>query len=86
VFGASEVAVLASIGYATLAALLAAAMKLLRLGQNGAQSLLTEALGAMPNIIAEAQRTPRDEIGWFNPWLDIAAARHENADARMFIS
>jgi len=27
-----------------------------------------------------------DEIGWFNPWLDIAAARHETANQRMFIS
>ena len=61
-------------------------MKLLRLGQNGAQSLLTEALAAAPDLIAAAITTPRDEIGWFNPWLDIAAARHETADARMFIS
>ena len=30
--------------------------------------------------------TPLGKIGWFNPWLDIAAARHETADSRMFIS
>lgn len=84
--GAPIGAVLAGVYYANLAALLAAAMKLLRLGQNGAQSLLTEALAAAPAAIAAAETTPLDEIGWFNPWLDIAAARHESADARMFIS
>lgn len=86
VLGAPLPAMMAGMCYATLAALISAAMKLLRLGQNGAQSLLTEALRATPPIITAAVETPRSEIGWFNPWLDIAAARHETADARMFIS
>jgi urease accessory protein len=86
VLGAPLEAVLAGIHYATAASLLAAAMKLLRIGQMGAQSLLTEALSAAPALIASALEIPRAEIGWFNPWLDIAAARHERADARMFIS
>ena len=86
VLGAPPDAVLAGLSYSTLASLLSAAMKLLRLGQNGAQTLLTELLSAAPAIISAAQHVPRDEIGWFNPWLDIAAARHESADARMFIS
>lgn len=86
ILGAPLGAVLAGIYYANTASLLAAAMKLLRIGQNGAQSLLTEMLAAAPAIIAAAEATPREEIGWFNPWLDIAAARHELADARMFIS
>ncbi len=84
--GAPLDAVLAGLCYATLASLLSSAMKILRLGQNGAQSLLTEALATAPALIAVARETPLDEIGWFNPWLDIAAARHETADARMFIS
>ncbi len=86
VHGAPLRAVLAGVAYAALAALLAAAMKLLRLGQNGAQSLLAEALAATPALLAAAESAPGDDIGWFNPWLDIAAARHESADARMFIS
>lgn len=86
VLGAPLIAVLAGVSYATIASLLSAAMKLLRLGQNASQSLLTEALIAIPAIIAAAEAVPFDEIGWFNPWLDIAAARHESADARMFIS
>lgn len=84
--GAPLEAVLASVCYSNVAGLIAAAMKLLRLGQNGAQSLLAEALSATPPLIASAARVSLEEIGWFNPWLDIAAARHETATARLFIS
>lgn len=86
VLGAPVKAVLASVCYASLSATLAAAMKLLRLGQNGCQSLLTEALAEAPAAIAFALTVELEDIGWFNPWLDIAAARHETAEARLFIS
>jgi urease accessory protein len=86
VLGAPRTAVLAGLYYSSVAALLSAAMKVLRLGQNAAQSLLTEALAAAPANITAAERVPFGEIGWFNPWLDIAAARHESSDSRMFIS
>jgi urease accessory protein len=84
--GAPLVAVLSGMTYASVAGVLSAAMKLLRIGQNGCQSLLTDALADAPAIVAAAEGVAFDEIGWFNPWLDIAAARHEAADARMFIS
>ena len=86
VLGAPRAAVLSGVYYATVASVLSAAMKLLRLGQNASQSLLTETLGAAPAIIAAAEQVPVADIGWFNPWLDIAAARHAAADSRMFIS
>jgi len=86
VLGAPREAVLAGITYSTLSATLSAAMKLLRLGQNAGQSLLTEMLGHAPAMIATATTIPLAEIGWFNPWLDIASARHETANARLFIS
>ncbi len=86
VLGAPLNAVLAGVYYSSVVSLLASAMKLLRLGQNGAQTLLTELLGAAPASITAAIETPLDEVGWFNPWLDIAAARHETADGRLFIS
>jgi urease accessory protein len=86
VLGAPLPAVMAGIYYANIAGLLAAAMKILRLGQNGCQTLLTEALGRAPAVIAAAGEVAFDDIGWFNPWLDIAAARHETADGRLFIS
>jgi len=86
VLGAPLEAVLAGVMYSSLGGLLAASMKILRIGQNASQTLLTEALAQAPAIIALAMTVPFDEIGWFNPWLDIAAARHETADGRMFIS
>ncbi len=86
ILGAPRDAVLAGITYSTLSATLAAAMKLLRLGQNAGQTLLTEMLGHAPDLIATATTIPLAEIGWFNPWLDIASARHETANSRMFIS
>jgi urease accessory protein len=86
VLGAPLEAVLSALTYSTLAALIAAAMKLLRLGQNACQTLLTEALATAPMLLAAAAAVPLDEIGWYNPWHDIASARHESADARMFIS
>jgi urease accessory protein len=86
VLGAPLPAVLGGVYYATVASLLSAAMKLLRLGQNASQSLLVEALAEAPAIIAAAEQVPVADIGWFNPWLDIAAARHAHADSRMFIS
>lgn len=84
--GAPLEAVLAGVMYSTVAAIVSAAMKLLRLGQNASQSLLTEVLSEAPAVITAAERVRFEEIGWFNPWLDIAAARHETANARMFIS
>ncbi len=86
VLGAPLDAVLGALVYATVAGLLAAAMKILRLGQNGSQTLLTEMLAHTPELAAAAQKVAFADIGWFNPWLDIAAARHENAAARLFIS
>jgi urease accessory protein len=86
VFDIPRDAMLAAIFHSSLTGLLAAAMKLLRIGQNGAQSLLAEALGGAGPAIALAKTLGLPEVGWFNPWLDIAAARHETAEARMFIS
>ena len=84
--GAPQPAVLAAVYYSNVASVLSAATKILRLGQNGAQTLLTEILSHAPAAIEHASTVEIADIGWFNPWLDIAAARHETADARMFIS
>ncbi|PTY05848.1 urease accessory protein UreF [Opitutaceae bacterium EW11] len=86
VLGAPVEAALSSVFYAAVAGTIAAAMKLLRLGQNGAQSLLTAMLALAPETMSQALHVSEAEIGWFNPWLDVAAARHETADARLFIS
>ncbi len=84
--GAPREAVLAAIIYSTTAGLVAASVKLLRLGQNASQTLLAEALRQTPALIAEALACEIAEVGAFNPWWDVAAARHESADFRLFIS
>ncbi len=86
VFGAPLAGVLSGVFYANLASIVAAAMKILRVGQNAAQALLVEALATAPEHLAVAETIAIEDIGWFNPWLDIAASRHESADARLFIS
>ncbi len=86
VLGAPLAGVLTGLFYSTVAAVLAAAMKILRIGQNATQALLTGALARAPELIAAAEVTPLERIGWSNPWLDIASARHETADSRLFIS
>ncbi len=86
VLGAPLPAVLAGLLYSNVAAVLAAAMKILRIGQNATQALLTAALSRAPQLVAAAEAIPLDRIGWSNPWLDIASARHETADSRLFIS
>jgi hypothetical protein len=55
-------------------------------GQNAAQGLLAEAVAQAPVLIAEALALDPAAIGGFNPWWDIASARHETADGRLFIS
>lgn len=84
--GAPREAVLAAVLYGALSALVAAAVKLLRLGQNASHTLLAEALAAGEVEIAAAPGRALDELGTFNPWWDIASARHETADFRLFIS
>jgi urease accessory protein len=79
-------AALLSYFYQSLAAIISAAMKLIRLGQIGAQSLLTECLQLAPRVITASTEIAEDDIGWFSPALDIASARHETAYTRIFIS
>ena len=79
-------AALAASFYQSLAAVCAAALKLIRIGQDGCQRTLRVALeGAEPTVRASLA-VPREDAGWFNPLLEIAAMRHERADERLFIS
>ena len=72
--------------YQSLAALVSAAMKLIRMGQLAGQSLLTECLAQAGEVVARSQLIDEADIGWFQPTLDIASARHETAYSRIFIS
>ncbi|MDB6030241.1 MAG: ureF, partial [Verrucomicrobiales bacterium] len=72
--------------YQSVAALVSAAMKLMRLGQNASQKLLTECLALSGKASMRALAVPEAEAGWFSPLLDIASAQHETAYTRIFIS
>ncbi|RME72197.1 MAG: urease accessory protein UreF [Verrucomicrobia bacterium] len=84
--GAPLEATLAGIVYAAAAAFASAAVKLLRLGQNAVHTLLADALACAPALIARAAQKRIEDLGTFNPWWDIASARHETANFRLFIS
>lgn len=79
-------AALTAYHYQTLSCHCAAAPKLLRIGQEAAQRVLTAALADAGSVIEAAAKIIRDDIGWFDPVLDLASMRHEIADERLFIS
>jgi urease accessory protein len=72
--------------YGTVSAIVAASMKLIRIGQTSCQEILTSALSQAPEVISASRRVSRTRAGAFNPLLDIASARHETAYTRLFIS
>lgn len=79
-------AALATYFYQSIAAVCAAALKLIRIGQDGCQRSLRAAAAQAPETIAQSRRVAREDAGWFNPALEIASMRHEFAHERLFIS
>lgn len=79
-------AALAAYFYQNLAVLVSAAMKLIRMGQIAGQTMLTECLAQTGAVVERALAVNENDIGWFQPALDIASARHETAYTRVFIS
>lgn len=84
--GAPLSAALAAWAYQTLAAPCAAALKIIRIGQEGAQAALTAGLADLPRIVENSLSVKREYAGAFEPLLDIARDRHERAFSRLFIS
>ena len=72
--------------YQAIAAQCAASMKLIRIGEEGCQKIITRCMLNAPQIISNAIERPQEKIGSFNPVLDIASSRHERAYVRLFIS
>ncbi|MDF1763081.1 MAG: urease accessory UreF family protein [Oleibacter sp.] len=65
---------------------IAAATKLVPLGQTQAQLLLGELQQDIPRVIAESYAVAEDEIGSTLPALAIASAQHESQYTRLFRS
>jgi len=72
--------------YQALAAICAAALKLIRIGQDACQRVLRAAVAEVDPLVARSLAIERRGAGWFNPMLEIAAMRHARADERLFIS
>ncbi len=79
-------ALLTSWAFQSLSAVCLSAPKILRIGQNAAQRVLTHSLTALEANIEDSLAIARDDIGWFDPLVDIASMQHEIAYERLFIS
>jgi urease accessory protein len=79
-------ALLAAYYYQSIAGVCGAALKLIRIGQEGCQRVLRECLGLAGEAVAKSCEVPREDAGWFDPLLEIASMRHEFANERLFIS
>lgn len=72
--------------YTTLTGHLAASTKLIRIGEEGCQRILTACLARAPDVVAKSMAVAEADAGWWAPVLDVASARHEHATVRLFIS
>jgi urease accessory protein len=72
--------------YQALAAVCAAALKLIRIGQDGCQRALRAVALESSNVIGASLLVQPRDAGWFNPLLEIASMRHARAGERLFIS
>jgi urease accessory protein len=79
-------AALAAYFYQSLAAICAAALKLIRIGQEGCQRALRAACATAEEVLRRSFAVVREDAGCFNPILEIASMRHERANERLFIS
>jgi urease accessory protein len=76
-----------AMAHQTVTTYVTAAVKLLRLGQERAQSIIRTTLTDLAPGVATAVAESADrEPGWFNPLLEIASMRHARARDRLFIS
>lgn len=64
----------------------AAAMRLIPLGQSSGQRILARALAEIPDLVSRGLGLTDDEIGWSAPGLAMASAEHETQYSRIFRS
>lgn len=86
VIGAPEGQAMAAYAHGAFAAILSAAIKLLRIGQTTVQQLLMECCLSLESLIQTAIELPLEEVGSFAPLMDTFSMRHERCAARMFLS
>jgi len=64
----------------------AAAIKLIPLGQTAGQRILLHTGETLPNLVEQALTLPDDELGSFLPGVALASAMHETQYSRLFRS
>lgn len=64
----------------------AAAMKLVPLGQTAGQRILSRLITRIPDLVAHAAELADDQLGFFAPRLALASAQHETQYTRLFRS
>jgi urease accessory protein len=72
--------------YQTLSSYCVAALKLLRIGQEACQRVLTATLEKTAATVQASLEIQRPKAGYFNPLLEISSMRHQSANERLFIS
>ncbi len=72
--------------YQAVAAVGSAALKLIRIGQDGVQRAIYSANVGAADAVERSMLVARDDAGWFGPLLEIASMRHERSRERLFIS
>jgi urease accessory protein len=72
--------------YQSVAGVCSAALKLIRIGQDGCQRTVRAGLVQAGGVIERSRSVSREEAGWFDPLLEISSMRHEFAEERLFIS
>lgn len=77
---------LAGYSFQVFSGTLAASMKLLRIGQTVVQGILTEMCREIPKLVECSLEVAEQDLGFSNPFLDIASSRHERAGSRLFLS
>jgi urease accessory protein len=84
--GVTERAIVEAAGYQWLSGVIAAALRLLPLGQTSGQRLLTELLADLPAIADDIGREGWDDLASAAPEFDIRAMQHETLYSRLFQS
>lgn len=84
--GVGETDAVTSDLFALASSVAGAALRLRLTDHRGAQRLLTRAAPLVERAVGIAQSTPLEELGATTPMADWAGARHERAEARLFMS
>jgi urease accessory protein len=82
----TETATLTAFGFSWLETQVAAAVKLVPLGQTAGHRILNRCRTIVPTVVHAAAKTMPEDISSWAPMLGILSARHENQYSRLFRS